>query len=166
MCGKKQPVNWRISWDRPKDKTNPMGRLETITASEAQRKCDASALDLVINFDGLNPLAQTLYRGLEPHWVAGASLRADEQLLLTWGIATVVKQTLAVVDYDTNCVGASPIRVWQSQSPVVQRDIITASCKLCSDNRLHYNGCIAVKHYYIICDRANQVINWLGRKLG
>ena len=85
LCGGKQPLSWRISWDKPQVSNNASTRLEAISKTAAQRKKDAGPLDLVINCDGFNPLTQTLSSWLEPHWVAGGSLKADGRSSLGWG---------------------------------------------------------------------------------
>ena len=51
LCGDGQPLNWRISWDRPEESMNK-SRLQAITSAAAQRKDKAGELDLLINCDG------------------------------------------------------------------------------------------------------------------
>ena len=78
LCGDSQPLNWRISWDRPHDEDDTeLSRLGAIANAAAQRQQEAGPLDLAINCDGFNPLTQTLTSWLQPTWVAGGSLRAD-----------------------------------------------------------------------------------------
>lgn len=85
LYGKREPHNWRISWDQPEDNDSPRGRLKAITAAGIHHKRDADALNLVINYDGLNHLTQTLSSWLERQWVAGGSLKANDRSSLPWG---------------------------------------------------------------------------------
>ena len=86
LCGDGQPLDWRISWDRPNVKEdNELNRLAAIAKAADQRHKVAGPLDLAINCDGFNPLTQTLTSWLQPTWVAGGSLRADGRAPLGWG---------------------------------------------------------------------------------
>ena len=86
LCGDDQPLDWRISWDKPKsDGDGSLSSLEAIAKANTQRQEAAGPLDLAINCDGFNPLTQTLTSWLEPTWVAGGSLRADGRAPLAWG---------------------------------------------------------------------------------
>ena len=86
LCGDSQPLDWRISWDRPHGKGDrEPSQLEALANAARQRQSKAGALDLVINCDGFNPLTQTLTSWLQPIWVAGGSLRADGRAPLSWG---------------------------------------------------------------------------------
>lgn len=86
LCGKDQPLNWRISWDQPDTKAvEKQSRLGAIYEAAAKRQDEAGPLDLAINCDGFNPLTQTLTSWLEPTWVAGGSLRTDGRAPLAWG---------------------------------------------------------------------------------
>ena len=86
LCGDDQPLNWRISWDRPHTEgVNELNRLEAIATAVRQRQEEAGPIDLAINCDGFNPLTQTLTSWLQPIWVAGGSLRVDGRAPLAWG---------------------------------------------------------------------------------
>ena len=86
LCGEGQPLNWRISWDKPRiEGFEGLTRIEAIAKAASQRQSEAGPLDLAINCDGFNPLTQTLTSWLQPSWVAGCSLRADGQAPLAWG---------------------------------------------------------------------------------
>lgn len=85
LCGKDQPLDWRRSWDLPKNEVDTIGGLESVAQAASQRVQQAGPLDLVINCDGFNPLTQTLSSWLQPQWVAGGSLRADGRAMLPWG---------------------------------------------------------------------------------
>ena len=85
LCGNEQPLNWRISWDKPNSKLEEKSRIESIANAATKRHAEAGPLDLAINCDGFNPLTQTLTSWLQPTWVAGGSLRADGRGPLTWG---------------------------------------------------------------------------------
>ena len=86
LCGEGQPLNWRISWDKPHtDNVEKQSLIEAIANAATQRRCEAGPLDLAINCDGFNPLTQTLTSWLQPAWVAGGCLRADGRAPLPWG---------------------------------------------------------------------------------
>ena len=86
LCGKGQPLDWRISWDKPDAGGDiELSRLGAIANAATERQREAGSLDLVINCDGFNPLTQTLTSWLQPTWVAGGSLRADGRAPLHWG---------------------------------------------------------------------------------
>ena len=86
LCGKGQPLDWRISWDQPHaERDEEPSRLEAIANAASKRHEEAGPLDLAINCDGFNPLTQTLTSWLQPTWVAGGSLRADGRGALAWG---------------------------------------------------------------------------------
>ena len=83
-CGDAPLLNWRISWDQPKDDA-----FQQLAAAAQSRRSEASSgagpLDLVINCDGFNPLTQVLASWLRPRWVAGGSLAANGRQTLGWG---------------------------------------------------------------------------------
>lgn len=80
--------------------------------------------------------------------------------------AAVGTPTLAVVGNDNEAVGASPIRLWQPRSRVLERTVSTTACTLCSDNRFKNDGCIAEEHFCMQGVEASQVIYWLEKTLG
>ena len=101
LCGDGQPLDWRISWDKPyTEEVEVQSRLEAIASAFAKRQCEAGPLDLVINCDGFNPLTQTLTSWLQPTWVAGGSLRADGRTPLEWGDLPQ-QRFLADADWDS-----------------------------------------------------------------
>ena len=101
LCGKNQPLNWRISWDQSHDpKIQGRSQLEQMASAAAQRRKEAGPLDLAINCDGFNPLTQTLTSWLQPIWVAGGSLRADGRAPLQWGYLPQ-QRFLADQDWDS-----------------------------------------------------------------
>ena len=102
LCGDGQPLDWRISWDRPHAEGDggELSRLETIANAASQRQEQAGRLDLAINCDGFNPLTQTLTSWLQPTWVAGGSLRADGRAPLSWG-DLAQQRFLADPDWDS-----------------------------------------------------------------
>ena len=79
--------------------------------------------------------------------------------------AAVGTPTLAVVGNDKEANGASPIRLWQPRNPVVERTVSTTTCKLCSENRYKNDICIAENHICMDGVSANQVIEWLEKKI-
>ena len=86
LCGEDQPLDWRISWDRPTGEgDSALSRLGAIANAAHQRQEESGPLDLAINCDGFNPLTQSLTSWLQPSWVAGGSLRADGRAPLAWG---------------------------------------------------------------------------------
>ena len=101
LCEEHQPLDWRISWDKPHTEgINELSRLDAIATAAAQRKREAGPFDLAINCDGFNPLTQTLTSWLQPTWVAGGSLRADGRAPLPWGYLPQ-QRFLADPDWDS-----------------------------------------------------------------
>ena len=101
LCGKNEPLDWRISWDKPDAETNiKLSKLEAIANAAGQRHKEAGPLDLAINCDGFNPLTQTLTSWLQPALVAGGSLRADGRAPLAWG-ELAQQRFLADLDWDS-----------------------------------------------------------------
>ena len=59
LTGENQPLNWRISWDKPHaEGINEISRLKAIANAAAKREREAGPLDLAINCDGFNPLTR------------------------------------------------------------------------------------------------------------
>lgn len=79
--------------------------------------------------------------------------------------AAVGTPTLAIVGNDADAVGASPIRLWQPRTPVLQRTISSETCRLCDDNRFRNDGCIASEHHCMLGVEADQVTQWLQKVL-
>ena len=104
------------------------------------------------------------------HDLAGACKLATAVVSVDAGpmhvAAAVGTPTLAVVGNDKEAVGASPIRLWQPRSPVLERTVSTTACTLCSDNRFKNDGCIAEEHLCMQGVGADQVIYWLEKRLG
>ena len=98
LCGEGKPLNWRISWDKPQDKSKK-GRLRAITKAAEERNFVAGEVDLVINCDGLIPNTDTKLL-VRTKVGMGASLSADGRIALEWGDATE-QRFLADKDWDS-----------------------------------------------------------------
>ena len=102
--------------------------------------------------------------------LAGACKKASAIVSVDAGpmhvAAAVGTPTLAIVGNNKQAVGASPIRLWQPRSPMLERTVSTATCTLCSDNRFKNDGCIAEEHLCMQGVSANQVIDWLEKRIG
>ena len=79
--------------------------------------------------------------------------------------AAVGTPTLAVVGNDEKAVGASPIRLWEPRSPMVERTVSSTTCTLCSENHFKNDGCIADEHLCMQGVSADQVIDWLEKNM-
>ena len=100
LCEEHQPLDWRISWDKPH--TEGINELSRLMQSRQPRHNvkGGGPFDLAINCDGFNPLTQTLTSWLQPTWVAGGSLRADGRGPLPWG-SLPQQRFLADPDWDS-----------------------------------------------------------------
>ena len=101
--------------------------------------------------------------------LAGACKKASAVVSVDAGpmhvAAAVGTPTLAVVGNDNKAVGASPIRLWQPRSRMVERTVSSTTCTLCSENQFKNDNCIAEGHICMEGVDATQVINWLKKKV-
>ena len=101
--------------------------------------------------------------------LAGACKKATAVVSVDAGpmhvAAAVGTPTLAIVGNDKEAVGASPIRLWQPRSPMFERTISHKTCTLCSDNRFRNDGCIAEEHHCMKGVEAEEIIDWIKRRV-
>ena len=137
----------------------PKKQQDEYHAGDGEEQLLAEFPNTVIDLRGKTNLIQ----------LAGACKKARAVVSVDAGpmhvAAAVGTPTLAVVGNDEEAVGASPIRLWQPRSPVLERTVSNTTCRLCSDNRFKNDDCIAEEHLCMLGVSANQAIEWLKKSL-